>query len=46
MLGLGLPHVDLTTDAENLTPQQVTTATGGVLVERFTKPAPDSPALR
>ncbi len=47
--GLGLPYVDLTTDVDNLASQKVITANGGVLVERFTKPAaygPDSPALR
>jgi len=47
--GLGLPYVDLTTDVDNLASQKVLTANGGVLVERFTKPAAygfDSPALR
>ncbi len=46
---LGLPHVDLTTDPDNVASQKVITSNGGVLVERFTKPAaygPDSPALR
>ena len=47
--GLGLPYVDLTTDVDNVASQKVITSNGGVLVERFTKPAaygPDSPALR
>lgn len=47
--GLGLSHVDLTTDVDNLASQKVITSNGGVLVELFTKPAaygPDSPALR
>jgi len=46
---LGLPYIELTTDIDNLASQKVITANGGVLVERFTKPAaygPDSPALR
>lgn len=47
--GLRLPSVDITTDVDNLASQKVITANGGVLVERFIKPAaygPDSPALR
>ena len=47
--GLGLPYVVLTTDLDNVASQKVITANGGVLIERFTKPAaygPDSPALR
>ncbi len=46
---LGLPYVELSTDVGNLASQRVIMANGGVLVERFTKPAafgPDSPALR
>lgn len=35
----GLPHVDLTTDPDNLPSQKVITANGGFLVERFTKVA-------
>ena len=35
----GLPHVDLTTDPDNLPSQKVITANGGVLVERFSKVA-------
>lgn len=36
---LGLAHVDLTTDPDNLPSQKVITANGGILVERFTKAA-------
>jgi len=36
---LGLPHVELTTDPENVASQRVIEANGGVLVERFRKPA-------
>lgn len=36
---VGLPHVDLTTDPHNLASQRVIEANGGVLVERFVKPA-------
>ncbi len=36
---LGLGHVDLTTDPDNLPSQRVITANGGMLVERFRKPA-------
>ena len=36
---LGLQHVDLTTDPDNLPSQKVITANGGHLVERFTKDA-------
>lgn len=46
---LGLPYVELTTDVDNIASQKVITANGGVLVERFTKPAAygtNSPALR
>ena len=32
----GLPHVDLTTDPDNLPSQKVITANGGFLVERIT----------
>ncbi len=35
----GLPFVEITTDDDNLASQKVVTANGGVLVERFTKPA-------
>lgn len=34
----GLPHVDLTADADNSASQKVITANGGVFVERFLKP--------
>jgi predicted acetyltransferase len=36
---VGLPFVELTTDPHNLASQRVIEANGGVLVERFTKPA-------
>ena len=36
---LGLAHVDLTTDPDNLPSQKVIIANGGYLVERFTKVA-------
>lgn len=36
---LGLRHVTLTTDPDNLASQRVILAVGGVLVERFVKPA-------
>jgi predicted acetyltransferase len=36
---VGLAHVDLTTDPDNLPSQKVITANGGYLVERFTKGA-------
>ncbi len=36
---LGLEYVDLTTDPDNLPSQKVITASGGYLVERFTKAA-------
>ncbi|OFW98170.1 MAG: GNAT family N-acetyltransferase [Alphaproteobacteria bacterium RIFCSPHIGHO2_12_FULL_66_14] len=36
---LGLAHIDLTTDPDNLPSQKVITANGGYLVERFTKGA-------
>lgn len=36
---LGLAHIDLTTDPDNLPSQKVITANGGYLVERFTKAA-------
>jgi predicted acetyltransferase len=35
----GLEYVDLTTDPSNLPSQRVITANGGLLVERFEKPA-------
>jgi len=47
---LGLCYVETTTDVDNFASQKVITANGGVLVDRFTKPAayggPASPALR
>ena len=45
---LGLPHVELTTDTDNLPSQRVITANRGVLVEAFTKPAAfgGAPGLR
>jgi predicted acetyltransferase len=46
---LGLPHVEITTDVDNIASQKVITANGGVLIERFTKPAmygTNKPALR
>lgn len=36
---VGLRHVDLTTDPENIVSQRVMLAAGAVLVERFIKPA-------
>ena len=36
---LGLPHVDLTTDPDNLPSQKVITTNGGVLIGPFVKPA-------
>jgi len=36
---LGLEHIDLTTDPDNLPSQKVITANGGALVERFRKDA-------
>lgn len=36
---LGLPHVELTTDLDNLASQHVILSNGGVLVARFDKPA-------
>ena len=44
----GLPFVELTTDPTNLASQRVIEANGGVLVERFTKPAQfgGAPGLR
>jgi predicted acetyltransferase len=35
----GLPYVELTTDPDNLASQRVIEANGGVLIERFAKPA-------
>ena len=35
----GLPHVEITTDADNLASQRVIEVNGGKLVERFYKPA-------
>lgn len=44
----GLPFVEITTDPDNLASQKVIAANGGVLVERFVKPAPfgSRPGLR
>jgi predicted acetyltransferase len=44
----GLNHVEITTDAANLPSQRVITANGGVLIERFDKPAAygGAPSLR
>ena len=39
MRALGLPWVQLTTDPDNVASQRVIEANGGVLVERFVKPA-------
>jgi len=36
---LGLPYVEITTDPDNIASQKVITANGGVLFEKFTKPA-------
>ena len=33
---LGLPHIDITTDPDNLPSQRVILANGGVFVEAFT----------
>lgn len=38
--GQGLDYVELTTDPDNLASQRIIVANGGVLVERFVKPAP------
>ena len=35
----GLPYVELTTDPDNIASQRVIEANGGVLIERFRKPA-------
>jgi len=35
---LGLPHIEVTTDTDNLASQAVIARAGGVLVERFTQP--------
>jgi predicted acetyltransferase len=44
----GLPYIDITTDETNHASQRVVTANGGLLVERFFKPAShgNKPALR
>jgi len=44
----GLPHVEITTDPENVASRRVIEANGGVLVETFTKPAAygGTPGLR
>lgn len=44
----GLPFVEITTDPDNVASQRVITANGGVLVERFVKPAAfgSAPGLR
>ncbi|MCC6193432.1 MAG: GNAT family N-acetyltransferase [Burkholderiales bacterium] len=36
---IGLPYVEITTDPDNVASQRVIEANGGILVERFTKPA-------
>jgi predicted acetyltransferase len=36
---VGLPYIELTTDDDNITSQRVILANGGVLIERFSKPA-------
>jgi predicted acetyltransferase len=45
---LGLPYVELTTDADNFASQHVITANGGTLFEEFNKPASygGAPSLR
>jgi predicted acetyltransferase len=45
---IGLPFIEITTDPENFASQRVIEANGGVLVERFTKPAQfgNRPGLR
>jgi len=45
---VGLPHVEITTEPENLASQRVILANGGVLVEHFTKPPQfgSTPGLR
>ena len=44
----GLPFIEITTDPENIPSQRVIVANGGVLVERFIKPAQfgSTPGLR
>ena len=44
----GLQHVEITTDPTNIASQRVIEANGGVVVERFDRPAPygGTPALR
>ena len=45
---VGLPYVEITTDPDNVASQRVIEVNGGVLVERFTKPAQfgNAPGLR
>lgn len=45
---IGLPYVELTTDPDNTASQRVIDANGGILVERFIKPAQfgSKPGLR
>ena len=46
---LGLPYLELTTDVDNIASQKAITTNGGVLIERFDKPAvygAQSPSLR
>ena len=43
---LGLAHIDLTTDPDNLPSQKVITANGGVFVERFAAPGYGKDELR
>jgi predicted acetyltransferase len=47
-LAEGLAYVELTTDPDNIASQRVIEANGGMLVERFVKPAPygGQPGLR
>ena len=44
----GLPYVEITTDPDNIASQKVILASGGVLIEHFTKPAAfgNTPGLR
>ena len=43
---LGLAHIDLTTDPDNLASQKVITANGGVFIERFAAPGYGKDELR
>jgi predicted acetyltransferase len=48
MAAEGLRYVEITTDPDNMPSQRVIEANGGVLVERFTRPASlgGTPGLR